>query len=167
VIPQTSPLLAFKSRLVPECGQAPPAINDSCSSTIDTTSCVPRTRMNGEPDSFDKVGRDETSAQRQNAFTQNRAQQLASGSGRDSCSLVHDEIINGRIDRCYLLDWLPGWLRIVHIIAAAGSGSEISSCRRHRQKSHSVEPGRVLDCQGNLVAAAKGQGKSWLQVAVT
>jgi hypothetical protein len=116
--------------------------------------------------SFDKVRCDELPSQRQNAYTQNWDQQLADESGRNCRSLVHDEIINSRIDRRYLVDWLPGWLRIILIIAAARPGNEVGPCRRLKQNSLPVEPSRVLDCRGNLVAAAKRQGKPWLPVAM-
>jgi hypothetical protein len=117
-------------------------------------------------DSFDKVRCDGTYSQRQNVPFEPPVQRDAGESGHGCRSLVYDETINGRAGPCYLSDWPFGWLCIILIITAARSGSEVGPCRRFEQNSLPVEPGRVLDCRGNLVAAAKRQGKPWLPVAM-
>jgi len=115
-------------------------------------------------DSFDKVRCNEIYSQRTNIPFEHLAQRDADRSGYGYRSLGFDQIINSRTGPCYLPDWPPGWLCI---IAAAKSGSEVGPCRRFERNSLSVEPGRVLDCRGNLVVAAKRQGKPWLSVEVT
>jgi hypothetical protein len=113
---------------------------------------------------FYKVRCDGTYSQRQNVPFEHLAQRDADRSACGCRSLGFDEIINSRTGPCYLPDLPPGWLCI---IAATKSGSEVGPCRRFERNSLPVEPGRMLDCRGNLVVAAKRQGKPWLSVEVT
>jgi hypothetical protein len=118
-------------------------------------------------DSFDKVRCNEIYSQRESIPFEHLAQRDADRSGCGCRSLGFDEIIkiiNSRTGPCYLPDLPPGWLCI---IAATKSGSEVGPCRRFERNSLPVEPGRMLDCRGNLVVAAKRQGKPWLSVEVT